>query len=60
MQGYELDLAGSGQGQVVGTCDRDNEPSGSTKCWEFLDQLKTCQFLKKDYAPWSKEVNIYS
>jgi len=25
------------QGQVVGTCKCDNEPSGSIKCGEFLD-----------------------
>jgi hypothetical protein len=35
--GYGLDQAGSGQGQVAGTCECSNEPSGSTKCGEFLD-----------------------
>jgi hypothetical protein len=25
------------QGQVAGSCKCDNEPSGSTKCGEFLD-----------------------
>jgi hypothetical protein len=25
------------QGQVVGTCECGNEPSGSTNCGEFLD-----------------------
>jgi len=39
----------SGWGQEAGTCERDNEPSGSIKCEEFLDCL-----LKKDSAPWSK------
>ena len=29
-----------------------NQPSGSIKCGEFLDQLKTGQILKKDCAPW--------
>jgi hypothetical protein len=29
--------SGSGLGQVMGTCKRDNEPSGSIKCGEFLD-----------------------
>ena len=52
--GYGLDRTGSGQGQVAGTCDFDNESPGSTKCVEFLDQLKTCQLLKKGTAPWSK------
>jgi hypothetical protein len=30
--GYELDLTGSGQGQMAGTCEYGNEPSGSIKC----------------------------
>ena len=34
---YGLDQAGSGQGQVAGTCECDNEPSVSRKCREFLD-----------------------
>ena len=32
------------------------EPLGSIKCWEFLDYLKTCKHLKKDFAPWSKYI----
>jgi hypothetical protein len=35
--GYGLDRAGSGSGQLAGTCDFGNEPSGSIKCREFLD-----------------------
>jgi len=35
--GYELDVVGSGQGQMAGTCESGNEPSGSIKCGEFLD-----------------------
>ena len=35
-----IDLA-EGQGQVAGTCDSGNEPSGSIKCREYLDQLRT-------------------
>jgi len=35
--GYGLDRAGLGWGQVLGTCDCGNEPSGSIKCGEFLD-----------------------
>ena len=42
MRGYGLDRAGSGKGQVAGTCDCGNELSGSIKCGEFLEQLKTC------------------
>ena len=41
MWGYGLDGAGSGQGQVAGTFECGIEPSGSTKCAEFLDQLNT-------------------
>ena len=32
MWGYGLDRAGSGQGQVAGTCECDNEPSSYIKC----------------------------
>ena len=39
--GYGLDRAGSGYGQVAGTCKYGNEPSGSVKCGEFLDYLQT-------------------
>ena len=35
------DRAGSGQGQVTGTCECGNETSGSIKCGEFLDWLRT-------------------
>ena len=34
---YGLDRVGSGQGQVMGTCECGNEHSGSIKCGEFLD-----------------------
>jgi len=34
--GHGLDRAGSGQGQVAGSCECGNEPSGSVKCGEFL------------------------
>ena len=54
MWGYGLDRSGSGQGQVAGTCECGNEPSGSTNAEEFLDQLKTRQLPKKDSALWSK------
>ena len=42
MWGYGLDRPGSGYGQVAGTCACCNEPSGSIKCEEFIDWLKTC------------------
>ena len=34
---------------MAGTCECSNEPSGSIKCGEFLDEL-----LKKDSVPWGK------
>jgi hypothetical protein len=36
MWGYGLDRAGSGQGQVAGTCFCVNEPSGPLKAGNFL------------------------
>jgi hypothetical protein len=38
---YGLDRTGQGQGQVAGTCECGDERSGSIKCGEFLDLLKT-------------------
>jgi hypothetical protein len=40
----------------MGSCKCGNEPSGSIKCGEFLDWLKTGWLLKKDLVPWSKYV----
>ena len=51
--GYGLDRGGSDKGQVAGTCECGNEYSGYIKCQEFLDQLKTGYFLRKDCAAWS-------
>jgi hypothetical protein len=36
-----------------GCCEHGNEPSGSIKCWEILEQLRNWRLLKKDSAPWS-------
>ena len=49
-----LDWAGPGQGQLADACECGNEPSDSTKCAEFLDQLQISQRLKEDSAPWSE------
>ena len=51
---HGLGRCGSGEGQMVGTCEGGNEPSDSIKCGEFLDQLRTDWLLKKDSAVWSK------
>jgi len=32
-----LDGAGSGYGNVTGTCEYGNEPSGSRRCGQLLD-----------------------
>ena len=37
---YGLDWAGPGQRQVADACECGNEPSGSVKGGEFLDQLQ--------------------
>ena len=38
---------------MAGSYECGNEPSGSIKCGEFLDWLRTCYLLKKISAPWS-------
>jgi len=38
---YGLDRAGSGYGQMLGTCECGNEPLGSIKCREYLEKLRT-------------------
>ena len=52
---YGLDWAGPGQRQVVDACECGNEPSGSVKCGEFLDQLQTSQLLKQHSAACSQQ-----
>ena len=49
-----LDRAGSEQGEEAGICEGGNEPTGSIKYGEFLDQLKTGQLAKKSSAAWSE------
>jgi hypothetical protein len=39
---------------VAGSCEHDNEPSGSIKGGEFLDQLNDYQDLKDESVPWSQ------
>ena len=40
--GHGLNRCGSGLGQMAGCCEYGNESSGSMKCGEFLDELRTC------------------
>ena len=56
MWGYGLDRSGSAQGRGAGTCECGNEPSGSIKCGELLDWLRTGQFLKQDSVSQSQVV----
>jgi hypothetical protein len=34
---HRLDRSGSGYGQVAGSCEYGDKPSGSIKCGEFLE-----------------------
>jgi len=43
MKGHGLDRAGSGEGQVTGSCESGNESSASMKCEEFL--FLCCHFF---------------
>ena len=45
---------------MAGACECDNELSGSIKRVEFLDWLRTCQFLREDSDTWSLLVTNYS
>jgi hypothetical protein len=38
-------------GQLEGSCEHCNEPSGSIKCWEVLEWLHIWRLLKKGSAP---------
>jgi hypothetical protein len=33
--------------------EHHNEPSGSIKCWKYLDSLRKCQLLKNDSSAFS-------
>jgi hypothetical protein len=46
--GVWTDRAGSVYRQVAGTCECGNGPSGTIKCGEFLDSLRTGELHKKD------------
>jgi hypothetical protein len=38
---------------LLGPCEHSNEPLGSIKCGEFLDQPSDCYLLKKYFSPCS-------
>jgi hypothetical protein len=39
--------------KLEGSCEHGNEPLGSKKCWELVEQLHNWRVLKKGSAPWS-------
>ena len=41
-----------------GYCNKSNDPSGSIKRGEFLDQLRNCTLLEEDSAPCSLAVAV--
>ena len=47
---YGLDWFGPGQGQVTDNCECGNEPSGSVKCGEILDQLQNQLASQEGYC----------
>jgi hypothetical protein len=51
MRECELDSSGSGQGPMAGSCEHDNEPSGSIKGGEFLDHPSVLSDSHEDSAP---------
>jgi hypothetical protein len=40
-----------GVGPAARFCEKGNESSGSTKCGEFLEWVRTCELIRKDSAP---------
>jgi hypothetical protein len=40
-----------GQGSVVGSCEQENEPSASIKCWDIPSYPSSCWLLREDSAP---------
>jgi hypothetical protein len=55
MRWHGLDRSDSGKGPMEGSCEHDNEPPGSIKCWEVLEWLHNWQRLKKGSAIWVSE-----
>jgi hypothetical protein len=41
---------------MASSCEHNNEPSGSVKCWEFLEWLRNYWLFKKDSALWSQVI----
>ena len=50
---HGLDCCGPVEEQMAAVCAFGNEHLDSIKCGIFLDRLRNCQLLKRDFAPWS-------
>jgi hypothetical protein len=46
-----MDWSGSGYVEVESFCERSNEPSGSIKCWESIEELHKLWPLEWYSAP---------
>jgi hypothetical protein len=53
LKGVGWNNLGGGGGPVAASCEHGNEPSGSIKGGEFLDQLSDHWIPRKVPAPWS-------
>ena len=45
---FGMDLSGSGQGQVTGSCESCNGHSDLIKCRVFVEKLRNYQLFKKN------------
>lgn len=52
MGGYRLDSCGVGLGPVVGCYEYCSDPSGSVKCWEFVDCVGVSSSSLRHVARW--------
>jgi hypothetical protein len=55
---YRLDTSVSGQGPLTGCCEHGNEPTGSIKCWEILEEVRDWWLLKKHLSLVSYLVSV--
>jgi hypothetical protein len=45
---------------VADSCEHGNGPSGSIKCWEFLERLSNCWLLTEDSgSTWYTELVVF-
>jgi hypothetical protein len=43
----------SSGGSMAPNYEHSDEASCSMKCWEFVERMSNCRFLKKDLGSWS-------